>query len=388
MQLYLPSGQTVTPPRTPVTWVEQATGVDGDPIRMGAIELDVSGAVAFHRQRPFFQGVTNVGQSIVTSTWTPMPMAEIVDNVGGHSDATNTSRWAAPQTANANDWYLVIGYVPMISTNTTNVHAAGIRVNGGTPFEGMMLTSGAHNVSPMVVDLVQLASGDYVELVGWQNTGGPITTVSSAESPNLSVRWACSGSGTTVALPSAPRTWTGTDALTADSTGGAKVPLNLNIRDLIRYLNYPPVARLNSTGTTQAITSGTGWTSVQMTAEDIDNYGGHDNVTNNTRYTCQRAGLYLIAGQVSLTEINPAIGYRASRLLHTIAAGGTAVYPGTTTMPPSAANTGTHMVAVHLVRMAVGDYVEMQVSHTQTANMSVKSAASSASKLIAVWKSL
>jgi hypothetical protein len=386
MQLTLPSGIAVTPPTAPRTTVEQAGVIYGDPLSAKLLEADVAAAVAFHRQKPMFQGIANAAVSLTTSTWTPMTMAEIIDNVGGHSDSVNTARWYAPATANATDWYLLAGVIPMTTTNATSVHAAGFRVNGGTVTEGMMITSGAHNVAPMVVDLVQLASGDYLELCGYQNDGITVTTVTAAECPVLTVRWVCSGTGTTVALPATPRTWAATDAITADSVGGAKVPINVHLRDVIRWLNYPPTAKVTSTSTAQTIPTGATWTSIQMPTPIVDNYGMWSSGAN-TRLTAQRAGLYLVVGQSSLAEINPSAGYRACRLQQTLAAGGTTIYPGNTSVPPSTATNGTHLDAVHLVRMAVGDYVELQAQQTQGAAMTVKTG-SGASKLIAHWKSL
>src|SRR5258708_6129536 len=106
MQLWLPGGLGVTPPVDPRTWVEQAAGIDGQALKAKWLEVDVGSAVAFHRQRPAFQGIDNVGSSLVTSTWTSMPLAEIADNAAGHSDAVNTSRWYAPSTSTGADWYL------------------------------------------------------------------------------------------------------------------------------------------------------------------------------------------------------------------------------------------------------------------------------------------
>lgn len=389
MQLWLPGGLGVTPPVDPSTWVEQAAGVDGAYLKAKRLETDVGSAVAFHRQRPFFQGINNFGTSLVTSTWTPMVLAEIADNAAGHNDSVNTSRLYFPSTSTGADWYLITGYVPMPSTNTANVHIAGLRIDGtGTNYEGSKLTSGPHTVSPSVIDLLPLSSGHYVELLGWQDTGGTVTTPVSGKTPSLTVRWACAATGTVVAMPGTPRTWTAADAITADAVGGAKVALNVHVRDLVRWLNYPPIARLTSAGTAQTIPNATTWTSIQLPTVTVDNYTGWA-TGSNTRYTAQRAGLYFIAGQFGMAETGGAnTGYRAVRLLHTLAAGGTVSYNGTATVPGTTTVNGTSVIATAHIRMAVGDFVEVQASQTQGAARAVNSSAGNASKLIVVYRSI
>jgi hypothetical protein len=75
--------------------------------------------------------------------------------------------------------------------------------------------------------------------------------------------------------------------------------LNL-LRDSIRFLQAPPVAELRQTAA-QTFTTGV-TTAVQFNAEDVDSdidaIGGHDNVTNNTRYTARYPGWYVVSGAV------------------------------------------------------------------------------------------
>jgi hypothetical protein len=396
----LPSGQTVRMPTAPRTWVEKSGATRGDPLRGKHLERDVSAAVAFHRNRPLFQGIRTTALSVPNSTFTTVPLdTELVDTHAGHSDVSNTSRWSVPHTANTTDWYLCTGYVPYVATTAATVHYAALRVNGGTTLEGMKIAGNTgHQTVPMVVDLLELngdflGATDYVELIARQNSGGAVNTVASGKTPSLTIRWACSGTESTAALPS-PRTWTAADLLTATTSGGANVPLNTHIRDVCRFLNYPPTAKITSEGTTQTITTGTSYTSIQMTAEPFDNYGGHSNVTNNTRYTFQRAGLYFVSGLASISEGDGGSsgnGYRSCRLLQTIAAGGTKAFHGATVLPPTSGTIGTAIHATTMMRAAVGDYVELQVSQTQssgTTTRTVANGAGNSSRLIAVWMSL
>ncbi len=390
MLLYLPSGQAVTPPRDPATWVERATGVDGDPLRMRALEQDVSGSVAFHRQKPMFQGIGDVAIAVATATYTPIPLTEIVDNVAGHNDSANTSRWYAPSTINTTDWYLALGVIPYAGTDPTKSYITGYRIDGSAIIEGSKLpgTTG-HTHTGLICDLVQMTSDGthYAELLGRHDAGVSVNTVVSGKSPALSMRWVCSGSGTVVALPSAPRTWTAADLLTADTTGAGKVPLNLHIRDTIRWLNFPPIARITSVGTAQTIPTGTGtWTSIQFPTMTVDNYGMWSSGTN-TKPTCQRAGLYFVHGLASVVEVVGAAGYRAARILHTIAAGGTAIYGGASTPPATNSSSGTQIPASALIRMAVGDTLELQMQQSDVGALAVRPSTGHA-RLIAVWRSL
>lgn len=407
--VYLPDGQYIQLPPVPRTWTDEATGVKGDALRARYVSADAGGMTAWARARPLFQAIPVTAQSIPASTWTAITgLSEIIDNWAGHSDTTNTGRYYVPATySSSSDWYLCTGYIPFSSSDAAHVHIAGLRKNGGgTIIEGGKIPSGTgHAVDTMIVDLVQMSGGggnDYVELVGWQNTGGAINTLVSTKSPSLTVRWVSldTSAGTFPALPGTPHVWTDADQATADATGsspapgGVKVPLNRELRDVVNFLTFPPVARLTSQGGTQTIPSGSGtWTSVNFTAtgKSVDSHGGWSS-GNPSRYVCQRAGLYLVAGLLSISEGDGGstnTGYRAARLLQTLAAGGTAQYAGWSCLPQTGTgSTGTAIYATALVRMAAGDYIELQGKTTQgstTTTRTVNSSAGAASRLVAVW---
>lgn len=399
---YLPDGQLVGFPIPPYprTWVDQAAGVKGDGLRAPLVEYDAGGGVLWHRQRALFQGFQSLAQSIPTATFTAITgLTELIDNYSGHSDTTNTGRYYVPNTGNggSNDWYLCSGFIPFSSTDATTPFMAGFRVTGSATVNecGKMPSGAGHNVDVMALDLVRMSTGtsDYIELVGRQITGGAVNTVVASRTPSLTVRWVAtdtSGAGVaTPALPS-PHVWVATDRATASATGTVSghtlVPLNRELRDVVAFLNNPPIARLTAQTSVQTIPTGAGtWTSIAFPTETVDSYNGHDNVTNNTRYTCQRAGLYLIAGLASVAEAGTNIGYRAVRLQQTFAAGGTTTFAGWTTLPHTTSTSGTAIYATALVRMAVGDYIETQMSHTQGAALTVASAAGPCARMIAVW---
>ena len=74
---------------------------------------------------------------------------------------------------------------------------------------------------------------------------------------------------------------------------------------------------------------------------------------------------------------------RVARLL----VNGTTAYAGGSCFPASASTAGTAVPVCAQIRLAVGDYVELQMQHAAPAALSVKNAAGDASRLIAVWKS-
>ncbi|MEV0660122.1 hypothetical protein ACIBI3_02385 [Actinomadura luteofluorescens] len=384
MLLTMPSGRTLGAPiAAPTTFTDLAAANAGTALTANDLEYNVGAAVAYHRRVAFFQG-NGGAQNVATSAWTPITLGEIIDVHAGHSDSSNPARVAADSTGTGDDWYLCVGMVPLAAA-ASGAGVAGIRLNGSTIYEGAKLPLGsAHAATMMVAELlrVQTGSSQYVELMAYQNSGGTIATqASGTKLPQFAMRWACSNTGDLVAAPSVPRTWTADDLLTADLAGPGQVPLNTHIRDVVRWLRYPPVARVDSRSTTQTLNSGA-WTSIQMTGGSIDNYDGHSTSVNNTRYTAPRAGLYFVYGLAAVNEAAGATGYRASRL----AVNGTTFYAGTSCEPAST-SLGTAVPACAHIRLNAGDYVELQM-RPQGNNVTVKSGTGDSSRLIVVWRGL
>ena len=117
------------------------------------------------------------------------------------------------------------------------------------------------------------------------------------------------------------------------------------------FLLNPPLF-VGTQTTTQSVTSGT-WTTLSLNTSQADTYGGHDNVTNNSRYTAQVAGVYAVCG-VSAFATN-STGVRGTRL-HINGS----VVQGTAQMMTPATSSGTGLpTPVRTIRLAVGDYVEV-----------------------------
>jgi hypothetical protein len=217
-----------------------------------------------------------------------------------------------------------------------------------------------------------------------------VNTVVTSKLPSLQVRSVCQSNNGfitayTPALPATPHTWTATDIYTATATGANKVPLNTELRDTVRFLNNPPIFRVHCSSTAQTIPAGAGtWTAFTWQAESIDPYGMW---TSGASVTCQRAGLYYVAGLAAVVESAAKVGFRACRIHHTIAAGGSADYPGMSAVPMTGAKTtGTTLLADAKIRMAAGDSLQLQFDHTNGSALAVLgTSATATARMVGVW---
>jgi hypothetical protein len=385
LQTTTPDGQIVDLPVDPQTWTEAQR------VRVQDLYRDVSGTVAWARRRTQFMGIQTAAQSISSSTFTALDLdTELIDTDAGHSLTTNISRWTAPTSTNTTDYYLINGYVPFnYSGGTASTFITGLRINGaGTTFEGNKIgATSAHIVDGMVIDLIGLSAGDYVQLMGWQNTGSSQNTAVSAKTPSLNIRWACSSPATSVNLPS-PHTWLDSDLATADATGTSGghtlVPFNREIRDPIRWLNRPPTLRVTSAGTSQTIAANT-WTAITMVTETIDTHAMWAASPNPTRIVCAQPGLYLIVGLFAVDADATPSSYVQARIRHTIAAGGTADYYGQSSMRATGASSpGDAVYATAMIRMVANDYIEL-LGWQNDGTRNVKTGAGDCARVIALF---
>lgn len=109
----------------------------------------------------------------------------------------------------------------------------------------------------------------------------------------------------------------------------------------------------------QSITSGATTALTFTTGEDFDTESGHDAVTNNTRFTCQTAGVYELTGGFSFagdtTGQRYGLWYKNG-----------AVINGGSVRGPGSANATILAMRSLLVTLAVSDYIELFV-HQNTA---------------------
>lgn len=130
-----------------------------------------------------------VTQTIATGTWTAITQdSTILDTDSQHSNSTNNSRF----TCQIAGWYSVSGAVGF-NTNSTGARGASIYKNGAvlpTGSGAVTATSNAIHVATAGRVLVQLGVGDYVEMYGWQNSGGNLGTATGGQyNSYLYVEW-------------------------------------------------------------------------------------------------------------------------------------------------------------------------------------------------------
>lgn len=119
-------------------------------------------------------------QSLATSTDTPITFnSERHDTDAYHDTATNTSRLTVP-TGQGGTY--IIGWTLGYAANATGTRSVGVRLNGTTFINyDRRPAAGGGNPSHLVGNVVyRLAAGDYVELIGFQDSGGALNTVVGA----------------------------------------------------------------------------------------------------------------------------------------------------------------------------------------------------------------
>jgi hypothetical protein len=102
-----------------------------------------------------------------------------------HSTSSNTSRITVPLAG----WYLVTGHV-RFAANATGQRIAGIRYGGANylALQSDNNPSGTNTTIISIATLYYFAASDYIELVVYQDSGGNLNIVSTAQySPELAV---------------------------------------------------------------------------------------------------------------------------------------------------------------------------------------------------------
>lgn len=128
-------------------------------------------------------------QTITNATWTAISQdSTILDTDGQHSNSVNNSRFICQVVG----WYSASGAVGFAS-NSTGSRGAGIYKNGSPLTQASGVITAASNANHVAVAgelLVSMNIGDYLELVGWQNSGGNLNTITTAQYASyLYVRW-------------------------------------------------------------------------------------------------------------------------------------------------------------------------------------------------------
>lgn len=149
--------------------------------------------VTFLGRPPTAELLQLVAQNLATGTgvamtYTSETLDDDVDGVGGHDNASNTSRF----TARYEGWYLCSG-LTSFSTNATGRRVVWWAKNG-TP-----ISTGQSSATPLAATGIEVAARtiriylqafDYVELVAFQDSGSLLTTVApGGAAPGMSIGW-------------------------------------------------------------------------------------------------------------------------------------------------------------------------------------------------------
>lgn len=123
---------------------------------------------------PMFRGRQNTSQSIANGTYTALNLdVTDVDTDSGHSNVTNNTRY----TCQVAGWYWVEGYVAFPAGGSSGRLVCAVAKNGTyvTASEQFLeRTSDLQSCSASA--LVQLSTGDYVEIWGQQGSGVSLST--------------------------------------------------------------------------------------------------------------------------------------------------------------------------------------------------------------------
>ena len=129
-------------------------------------------------------------QTLTTAVWASLNFdVSIVDTYGMHSNVTNNSR----ATAIVAGWYVPTGCA-VIANNTTGVRGARFAKNG-TAIQGTAILSNASSGTSVssvaaVSFPVFLNVGVYLEIQGFQNSGGNLNTAAGSDlDSSFTVRW-------------------------------------------------------------------------------------------------------------------------------------------------------------------------------------------------------
>lgn len=165
-----------------------------------------------------------------------------------------------------------------------------------------------------------------------------------------------------------PRTWSVGEVLTATL-------LNAQVRDPLDFLLGPPYAEVAHSAN-QSIPNNTD-TALNWNSEFADTDGGHDTVTNNTRYTAQTSGIFLCQAHAAFA--GNATGKRDIMFRRNDGI----VYGRNGMMPNSAAN--AYISTAAYVPMTAGMYVEAMVYQNSGGSLNIDQSLGSGQRMFIQW---
>jgi hypothetical protein len=368
----------ISPVPSPRTW---ASG----PVLAPSLRADVSDAVAFLSYRPLGIFANQAGTS-----WPPASDAsfgcptEFYDNWNGHNGASTSQYFAQ-----APGWYLCKSVIPFVYTGATQyMFRAGFvgvtnGVNSGVIAGPIQENASTHLPAPVCCDLIEQVvtgpiggTGDYLQPTAYQGTPGNIALQNGAAVyPYFSVRWVALNTGTTgLPVPACPAWATPPGYVTSAF-------LNANIRDTIRFLLYPPIAKAYYTAGTTTLPSQVfpAGTVINLTTVAVDNYGG---ITTGASggYTAPVTGNYFVYGQVNLGATAAGGSYGAGLSV----AGGTTMWGDV--VAKSSDTQGAGAGIGRRLRLTAGQQVQLVGTQNTGAAIAYDGAAIGQTRLIVVWE--
>jgi hypothetical protein len=132
---------------------------------------------SFLTNPPVFQAYQSSAQSIANGALTAMGLnTTAVDTYSGHSNVTNNSRY----TPTAPGYYLCLGQIGYAANGTANRLGVFYKNGASVPLGQIGVftpTSGNNAVTPASTLIQCNGTTDYIELFGYQNSGGALNTV-------------------------------------------------------------------------------------------------------------------------------------------------------------------------------------------------------------------
>ncbi len=347
------------------------------------LRADAVDAVAFLVQRPYFVGQSDTGASLATATYTPLFLdIELTDAWGGHlvpSTGGTDGGYFAPVPG----WYLADARAPFAYNSATPASfLAGFQgKTSGAAFgnNGALAVNGSSSgTTARAIDLIEQVntsgpggSGDYIQAYARQDSGGsvPLQTL-AADLPTVSVRWVCATSGTQP-LPVPP--------LTTVPNPITSAWLNSNVRDTIRFLTYPPVARAYYAPGSTSLPSSSTPSVITLNTVTVDTYGGLTTGAS-AKYTVPVSGRYVVAGQFNLAASSTAAAYTCGLLVN-----GTTTYMGAMVRFAGSGVAGGASVAKRL-RLTAGNTVQLVGSQNSGSSIAYNTGAANQTRLVVVFE--
>ena len=361
------------------------TWSSGDLVTVPRLRADLENAVALLAQRPHLIGQCTTGETFTSAN-------DVVVTL----DSELTDSWNAHLAGSADYWAPLPGYylcdarMPFAYTSSTPAPFmagwSGLNNSATIPLTHGALTVNGSTSATVIARAVDLlpqtlsgspnGSGDLIQPFARQDSGGTVNlgTTPAADLPTVSIRWVSALTGTQP-LPVPP--------LTPVPSPITSAWLNANLRDVIRFLVYPPVMKAHYTAGSSTLASGTlaSPAIVPLTTVDVDTYGAFT-TGSSAHYTAPVAGRYFLAGQFNLATSSTTQWHACGLQVN-----GTTNYWGRISRFAGSALAGGASVTKRL-RLNAGDTVALIGTQSSGSATAYNTTASNQTRLIAVWEGI